>query len=416
MGSVTLRDYTMAQLSNLAYKDEGPLKKEGGLPQGWAHFDSRNTNSTTGFAAHAFFNESTKEIVIAFRGSEMDKSMIDWKKADLALAKDGDPDKLLKGTNFEKQIPNAKEMMAKAPNWDMQFTQGLDFAEDIIKKYGSNYRISVTGHSLGGSIAQVVAKMDNLSGVTFDPGGAKNLVESDEFKSWARAHGKPENGLGSNNSPTNYIVNDSVVSNYSGPHVGVTLPLSGIAHQGWKHNISDAWSRHSMPRILDEFKEAYEQHRPVNQIGAIETNDAKTFTASNNDSTRFATVQIPEYHATLIKDATTHIEGWAKENGLSMNKHFHQAAHSVACAMHEKGADRVEHFNAENGRLHAMQRNGEFMMKTCNIDSKVASNTPIEESLAKMAQIDQQRTIAQNNPSQDRNIDQDKKQSGPRMG
>ncbi|MGL4768265.1 MAG: hypothetical protein ACRCV6_09360 [Formosimonas sp.] len=124
------------------------------------------------------------------------------------------------------------------------------------------------------------------------------------------------------------------------------------------------------------------------------------------------TPEIPKHHAVLIADATTHVKSWLAERNIEWSETYNQAAHSVACAMHKAGADRVEHFNAQDGRLHGMQRDGAFMMKTCNLDSKEASFTPVAESLAAMRQIDQERTIAQNNPSQDRNLDQNQSKGG----
>ena len=84
----------------------------------------------TGLNVTAFQNERTKDIVIAFRGSEGDiLTTIDWTKADLEL--------MLSGTNNQYR-------MAK------MFTAGI-----ILNNKES--KIYLTGHSLGGFLAQEIA-------------------------------------------------------------------------------------------------------------------------------------------------------------------------------------------------------------------------------------------------------------------
>ena len=425
MGTVTQREYTLAQLSNSAYRDEAEIHRSGGLPDGWTIFKSQDTNSSTGFVAHAYFNESTKEIVIAYRGSEIDRSMIDWKKADFALAKDGDVDKLLKGTALERQIPNAKAMIANAPNWDQQFTQGLEFADEIIKKYGGKYAISVTGHSLGGSIAQVVSKMHNLPGVTFDPGGAKNLVDSAEFKSWPREHGKPEQGLGSNNAPTNYIVNSSIVSNYSGAHVGINYPISGIAHGGWKTALSvngslvDTWSRHSMPRILSEFKEAFEQNRPLNIIGNIEPKKFSPLEPSK--SSQLAQDQTIESSlspvAQIIKEQChSHVHGFCERNNQKWTPGMDNTSMALAVVAREANMSGVDALGVSQGTIYIAQTDRKGIYREAEINAHEAANIPLEQSQQRLAIIDQQMLAQEqrvlNNPIQTLN----QVQSGPRVG
>ncbi|MGL4768586.1 MAG: hypothetical protein ACRCV6_10995 [Formosimonas sp.] len=167
----------------------------------------------------------------------------------------------------------------------------------------------------------------------------------------------------------------------------------GIKHfEGWKKGTAT---------VIEPAKRLEENHKSEQYQNGM---DKLTAPQSSN--------AIPKHHALLIADSTTHVKSWLAERNIEWSETYNQAAHSVACAMHKAGADRVEHFNAQDGRLHGMQRDGAFMMKTCNLDSKEASFTPVAESLAAMRQIDQERTIAQNNPSQDRNLDQNQSKGG----
>ncbi|MGL4768126.1 MAG: lipase family protein [Formosimonas sp.] len=349
----------------------------------------------TGFAACAYKNPQTNEVVIAYRGTDDRKDA----SPDAALARDSKA-MLLTGPTVI--------FHSTGSDWHPQFTQALDFVERV-KNNNPQSHINVTGHSLGGGLAQISAKMYGFEGVTFDPAGAQNVVNSKEFKSYAKNHNIPENGLGRSNEPHNYEVKWSAISGSTGAHVGRSTPLTGYMPDGSSVSSLNVATRHSMERIEGVFAVAAIK----GELPEVAINEPQMETKT----AVLTSIEVSKTAQTLISDSHNLINQHITDKGMQWNRLFDQAAHSVACAMHEKGANRVEFFNAENGRLHAMQRDGEFKIKACDLDSKVASNTPIEESLAKMTQIDQQRaTIAQNNPSQNKDLDQDKKQSGPRMG
>ncbi len=79
-----------------------------------------------------------------------------------------------------------------SPAWHDQFEDAISLAHDISKQNASASTpadILVTGHSLGGSLAQVVSKLYGFSGATFDPAGANNITKSNEFIAVAAAKG-----------------------------------------------------------------------------------------------------------------------------------------------------------------------------------------------------------------------------------
>ena len=163
-------EYQLAKMANAVYKDENTIRKSMEhadpatrlLPDDWRILDEfEDTNAKTGFVAGAFINDKTKQIVIAYRGSEPKgpeaHGLIDYKGANVAIAQDGD----MRGVTDNLALRAGGQFLARqhAPDWHAQFEQGLHYAERILKQSrtmpGGPYTVHVTGHSLGGAIAQV---------------------------------------------------------------------------------------------------------------------------------------------------------------------------------------------------------------------------------------------------------------------
>ncbi|NTW98681.1 MAG: DUF4347 domain-containing protein, partial [Geobacteraceae bacterium] len=173
------------------------------------------TDEHEDYAATAFKKDDT--IVIAYRGTDSDFPNGDWVGADLAIAGiDADDD----------------------PDWDYQFEDAIDLAFQLLKQYKDNLatQILVTGHSLGGALAEVVSKLFNLSGTTFDPGGAENIAQSTTYHDYAlimaayyenvlseSSHYAPF-AAGPGAGFTNYLIKDSIVSHEpEADHIGTDI-------------------------------------------------------------------------------------------------------------------------------------------------------------------------------------------------
>ena len=156
-------DYEMAKMSGAAYatpeqirlstqeKDEDKRL----LPDGW-QIERYVEDKSSGFAAYAFINNDHKKIAISYRGSEPSYWGLDFRKPDIAIAHDGDTD-LLRGLLGKRPREQVSGMMNKLlPDWDEQFTRGLEVAAVVLQRYGEAYKVYVTGHSLGGSIAHAI--------------------------------------------------------------------------------------------------------------------------------------------------------------------------------------------------------------------------------------------------------------------
>lgn len=190
----------------------------------------QDDNARTGFVAAAFEGPD-KHIVIAFRGTDNDKDWFDFKNKkagpNVALAADGDLLKEL-GLPVRGETPHAQAAAVQSavlPDWHRQFQQALEYVNEIQMKY-PGYSIEVTGHSLGGSLAQLTSHTFGLDGRAFDPAGAHNILESQEYKAWCKANGIERNeaarelGLPMHEPNfVNYLVNDSLISQKSGKHI-----------------------------------------------------------------------------------------------------------------------------------------------------------------------------------------------------
>ncbi len=193
-------DYELAQMANMAYQDN---------PQSVAGWNVIDKDPAGEFFAVAF--QKGSDIVIAYRGTDI--PFITDKAADLAWAN-------------------------PLPDWNAQFDEAIGFAEQIRIAHPNDH-ISVTGHSLGGSLAQVAAQMFGFDGATFDPGGAGNITQSDAYGAWVTELTQlksqyPGLNLTINQGPdpafTNYLVDHSLVSSWIGDHIGNTEQLDFFAY------------------------------------------------------------------------------------------------------------------------------------------------------------------------------------------
>lgn len=198
------KDALLSQFSVLAYESKESLNNPANLPSGWVLVADEVASP---FAAFAFRNETTGEVVVAYRGTDG--------LSDLAA----DTGILIGG-------------------WDTQFQRGMDFLARLRSNtnvFPDGYdpsKLLVTGHSLGGAIAQVVAQAYGLDGSTIDPGAAQRIAQTPEFQAAALAAGLPANGLGIAGSFTNHLVAGSIVSGGTGPHLGDVSYIPSLGFTG----------------------------------------------------------------------------------------------------------------------------------------------------------------------------------------
>lgn len=147
-------------------------------------------NPNTGYQGVAYYNESTNTLIIASRGSEERETKQDW------IANDGNM--------FLGNLPS-------------QIDDAYSFAKNTIDKLAKQHPdadIYFTGHSLGGSLSQMLGSLDdfdNSNTITFNAYGTGNL--QDKLKQKYNSSGNHSSNI------DNYITKGDSVSN-SSPQVG----------------------------------------------------------------------------------------------------------------------------------------------------------------------------------------------------
>lgn len=151
------------------------FKDDGRIPAGWQKLDS-TSNDETGFKAIAY--ENNNQIIIAARGTDDELDAIN---------------------DFQM-------VFGSVPN---QYNDMRQFYNQI-KEENPDKEIILAGHSLGGSLAQLVASATGEKAITFNAFGAAAL------------EGRVGDGFGfawDENNIVNFCMSDDVVCNAS-PHLG----------------------------------------------------------------------------------------------------------------------------------------------------------------------------------------------------
>ncbi len=131
-------DNEMKALSLGVYKDN-----KNSIPKDWVRFSERD-NESTGFHTETFYKKGA--VVISFRGTDDYKDLFE-------------NDFLQMGRN-------------KLPN---QYVDAINYYNEIQKTFPSS-KIVFTGHSLGGSLAQLMGNLTGNETVTFNAYGVGNLL------------------------------------------------------------------------------------------------------------------------------------------------------------------------------------------------------------------------------------------------
>ncbi|WP_339836890.1 hypothetical protein [Paenibacillus sp. FSL R7-0272] len=185
-----ISDELYQKISNFAYQRDisagTPLTEEGEYAQ-WKVIEPEGAelhNKVSGFDSVVFQNNQTNQIVIGYRGTEPDGN---W----LGIAADYETDvfDVLGGRTRELEDaitdPNHHNIFKKSfiqsikddINWqNNQFHQAEVLYEQVNSKY-PDASISLTGHSLGGGLAQYVAARQDLSAMTYSAPSVTNLLD-----------------------------------------------------------------------------------------------------------------------------------------------------------------------------------------------------------------------------------------------
>ena len=382
--------YLLSQMSTRAY-DNNPRKIDG-----WT-VTNTVVDPKTGFAACAYKNNSTGSIVIAYRGT-------DDKAGDLVADK-----------AFIDIGPN---------DWHKQFDEALEFAKRV-KEQNPNAVISVTGHSLGGGMAQIVSQAYGFHGETFDAPGAKNCVQSPEFKQWMNQNGLPTNGKGAPSNFENHIVYKSAISSTTGQHVGSVEVITGLGNATDldKAKIKDWSDRKYVPSAAGQYAAEQTIRHRMERIedyyaGRVQ---GKTYEMSQTDGgVRFATNDSLSAQPTLSATAEnlkqkcdSNVRGFCEQHGQPWTHGMERTVVLSAAVAREAKMTDIEMFAVKDGNINLGQKDATgFGYITAQVNAREAANTPIEQALERLVAADQ-KMIEQENVKLQQT--QTITQSGPKM-
>lgn len=188
----------MAKFSNLAYKNIRKYKNEQKLFKekellNWEYFQPDNISEELKCKIFTAINNQNKQVVIVVRGSEplpsfdLESLVNDWGVSDFNL------------------------VVGKLP---MQFLDFYNYIK-VIKTFApENYQIYITGHSLGGSIIQLLCSLEenkHIIAYTYNAYGVKHLLQGLGTKGFSLCSDF--------NHINNFSVNVDLVSSHS-EHIG----------------------------------------------------------------------------------------------------------------------------------------------------------------------------------------------------
>lgn len=388
-----------------------------------AHVD----NPRTGYQGTIYQRRDTGEIVVAHRGTEFDREAF----KDGALADGG---MVLNRSNL--QADDAIALTRRAVEMA---------AAEASEKGLSPSPVTTTGHSLGGTLAQVSAHHFDLKGETFNAYGAVSLSRR-----------IPEGG----HSVINHMMAGDAVSAAS-PHFGETRiyarpeEVNTLLSKGYDNQThwSDAlrpyspamWAAgmtppstlgaavalggsHSMHHfvkvdgsgqtdrsILDDPQarslaqqqsvQIGEYRRDVRQMRGVLTAVSRGLDGNARDAidtirgplepgepaqreprkgAALDPAALPEPTRRLLDDSRGHVQRLADQHGLPWDQGMENTVHAVALGAREAGLSRITHLRADGGQIRVAEFDG-IGLKEGAVDARQAANRPAGESLQRLA-------------------------------
>ncbi|ALN83085.1 lipase family protein [Lysobacter antibioticus] len=394
----------------------------------------------SGYQGTIYQRKDSGDIIVAHRGTEFgDEPIKDGLLADGGM--------VVKRIN--RQTQDAIDLTKQA----------IEIAQEIGPRTNPP-EVSVTGHSLGGCLAQITAARFNLNGETFNPYGAASL-----------GYRIPEGG----NQVVNHVMAGDLVS-AAGKHFGKVrmyaepaelnvLKAAGYEDNGSQFDIRDpvkaavaGSDSHRMHHFLDvdgegrsdrsalgnpQSRELAEKHRPVIEkyradienlregisIGAAIYRGSKGIAEEIGrhlpqkqpespfrdahgslpaSEQRAFDPRSPDHpHHSMHKALHSGIERALAEQGLPINETAERTTAALLVSSRQAGLERVNHVVAGRSTpagtdIFAVQ--GELhdpAHKRAHVNSEVAAQIPVEASFQQLAAAEQKPTIAQDQQAQE---------------
>lgn len=442
--SVSSQDY--ANLADDVYKpqqpgvflnrDTAPKTTVGGIQYLIrAHVD----NPKTGYQGTVYQRVDTGEMVVAHRGTEFDREA--FKDGVLADA----------GMVFNRANSQANDAIALTG-------KALEIADQDRRRDFPAGPVTVTGHSLGGTLAQVSAHHFGLHGETFNAYGAASLnrripeggdslvnhVMAGDVVSAAsphfgqvRVHARPQEieALGRNgydnrthwSDPLRGYTPLNIVTGTTPPRtIGAAIALGG-SHSMHHFTDLDAQGRPDRSVLGDAQAQTLAQQQAV-QIGeyrqdvrrmrgvltavsrgldgnvrdAIDTirgplppgapaqqERPQAALEPTTSTPAHMPAHLPEPAQRLVGDTRMQVQRLAQQHGLPWDQGLENTVFALASRAQDAGLSRVTHLHAGDGHIRMAEYDG-LTLKETQADARVAANTPVAQSLQRLAQSPEQ--------------------------
>ncbi|WP_115556848.1 XVIPCD domain-containing protein [Xanthomonas campestris] len=419
-----------AGLSEDVYKDRAVGRRAPGQEeivtiegQRYAVLDHVN-NKSNGYQGTIYRRESSGEIVVAHRGTE------------------GNVNDILTDATMvtSRTNPQAADALALTQN-------ALAMAKDVGNRTGHAPEVTVTGHSLGGALAQISAHHYDLKGETFNSYGAASLsyripeggnsvvnhvMASDPVSAASphfgqvRIYAKPDEiatlgGAGYSNSKANFLVPD-----YPLVAAGASLGAHKLGNFLGEHSaLTDPNARplaDKNARMIDEYRNDVDGLRTgttiltrsarglgQDAIDAVRGPLAPGEPAKRDHSNDHSSLRIDQPGHTgnpLFQDAQRGVHAQDLRAGRAPDHQSAQLSGVLASEMHAAGGQRIDSvaMSPDAARTFAVQgRADDPAQLRVSVDTMTAMNTPLEQSSQRVAEnsarqavaLEQQQTQAQ---------------------
>lgn len=397
-------------------------------------------NSRSGYQGTIYQNASTGEIVVAHRGTEFDNEPF----RDGLLA-----DGSMVFSRANPQVPDAIALTRKA----------LEYAERQEARTGHAPEVTVTGHSLGGALAQASAHHFDLKGETFNAYGAASLgyripeggnsvlnhvMASDPVSAAARHYGQVRiyateqeiNRLGNggfSNSRYNGLIPDTALGvaafSFDAHKMHNFLPVDADGRPD-RSILADPQARQRAQdnqRMIGEYRSDMLDLRegvtrgargPIgNAIDAIDSlrgpvQPGEPARREQRDDRSSLRMDDPRHGGhSLYQDAERGVHALDAKVGRAPDQQSRQLAGVLAAEMHSAGGQRIDAvvLGTDGSRAFAVQgRVDDPAHLRVNVATTDAMQTPLENSTQRMDQ-----SIAQQQALTQQQSQQQERQQGP---